>query len=332
MIRTLQTGGVAQRCRAGVACAGRNLFWLLAPVLLLGLALVEPRIVSGRNLLNLLMQTSYMAIFATAQMVVILARGFDLSLGACVSLVSVCAALAMSALGSTGIPVGWVVLAGLAAGLAVGGLLGLFNGWCTARLRVNPFIVTLGSMSAAFGIASMVTGGRPVFDLPDAFSIVLYEASWLGLSVPVWIAVLLCLGTHLMLRRTVFGRSIVLVGSNPVATAVAGIAVRRTTVWVYLYAALLTAVGALMLTARTGSGEPGMGSSLLLPSIAAAVVGGLSLQGGVGGVLNAVMGALFISVLSNGMNLIEVDGYLQDIVLGAVILLALYLDRFRSRA
>lgn len=307
----------------------RYLFWLLAPILLLVLAAVEPRIVSSRNLVNLVTQTSYMTVFASAQMLVILIRGFDLSLGSTVSLVSVLAALAMTG-GLADAAPALLVLAGIAAGLLAGALVGVFNGFCTAQLRVNPFIVTLGSLGIAFGIASMASGGRPVFDLPEAFSTVLYSGKFLGLSTPVWIAIALCLLLHLMLARTVFGRSLYLIGSNPVAASVAGIPVKRYVFLTYVLAGVVVAIGALMLTGRTGSGEPNLGGSLLLPSIAAAVVGGMSLQGGTGGVGNAIMGALFISILSNGMNLIEIDGYAQDIILGAVILSALYLDRFRS--
>lgn len=309
----------------------RYLFWLLVPVLLAILAAIEPRIVSGRNLLNLITQASYMTIFASAQMLVILIRGFDLSLGSTVSLVSVLSALAMTAgQAGAGLAPALLVAAGIGAGLFAGLLVGIFNGFCTAQLRVNPFIVTLGSLSVAFGIASMVSGGHPVFDLPDAFSTVLYSGTWLGLSTPVWIAIVLCLILHLLLVRTTFGRSLYLIGSNPQAAGVAGIPVARYVFLTYMLASIVVAVGALMLTGRTGSGEPNLGGSLLLPSIAAAVVGGMSLQGGTGGVGNAIMGAMFISILSNGMNLIEINGYLQDIILGTVILSALYLDRFRT--
>ncbi|CAM5372258.1 Monosaccharide ABC transporter membrane protein (CUT2 family) OS=Eoetvoesiella caeni OX=645616 GN=DFR37_10280 PE=4 SV=1 [Eoetvoesiella caeni] len=141
--------------------------------------------------------------------------------------------------------------------------------------------------------------------------------------------IILSLGLHAMLVGTVFGRSLYLIGSNSRAAAVAGVPVTRYVFLTYVLASLVVAVGAMMLTGRTGSGEPNLGGSLLLPSIAAAVVGGISLRGGTGGVGNAVVGALFISILSNGMNLIEINGYLQNIILGIVILAALYLDRFR---
>ncbi len=298
--------------------------------MLLSLAMFEPKMISQRNLLNILRQSSYMVIFATAQMLVILIRGFDLSLGSCVSMVSVVCAISMTAFpGVEAISAPMLTMIGIIAGLSAGAVLGAFNGFCTAKLAVNPFIVTLGTMSVAFGIASIVSDGRPVFGLPDPFYNLLYEAELFGIGIPVWITGVICAGVHFLLTRTVYGRYLYLIGSNAQAAAVSGIPVQRI-VWItYVIASVIVAIGALMLTGRTGSGEPNMGSNLLLPSIAAAVVGGLSLQGGIGGVGNAVMGAFFIAVLSNGMNMVQVNGYLQEIILGIVILLALLTDRFR---
>jgi len=304
---------------------------ILIVAMLAGFSMLEPNVRSPRNLLNIAVQASYLAIFATAQMLVILTRGFDLSLGSCVSAVSVVAALVMTGTGlGADAPPGLLIAAGLAAGLGTGLAVGLFNGICTTWLRVNPFIVTLGSLNIAFGVASIVSDGRPVFDLPEAFSALVYGPGPAGIPIPLIIAVALCLLVHVIATYTVFGRSLYLIGGNPRAAAVAGVATRRTLVLAYVGASLLAAVGAIMLTGRTGSGEPNLGGSLLLPSIAAAVIGGLSLLGGIGKVAHAVLGALFIAVLSNGMNLVRVDGYVQDIVLGAVIVFAVFLDRFRA--
>lgn len=304
--------------------------WLLVLAVFAAFAVADHAVLSTRNLANVLVQASYMTVFACAQMFVIVVRGFDLSLGAGVSLVSVVAALVSTALVGDASDSSWsAAIAGLAAGLGTGALLGLFNGLCTAFLRVNPFVVTLGSMSVAFGMAAIVSGGRPVSGIPDELSDLLYGDVH-GIPIPVVIAAVLCGLAHVLLRRTVFGRAISLIGANPRAAYVAGLPTRSVLVGTYVLASVFVALGALMLTARTGSGEPNLGASLLMPSIAAAVIGGISLQGGIGGVAQAVLGALFISILSNGMNLNEVNGYVQDIVLGAVILGALYLDRFRK--
>ena len=306
---------------------GRHVTWMLVLATLLGFAAVDLNVLSANNLRNILVQTSYTTIFACAQMFVILVRGFDLSLGASVSLISVVVAMVTTALLQDS-SAELAAVAGIGAAFAVGVGLGLFNGVCTAWFRVNPFVVTLGSMSIAFGLASTLSAGRPVFGVPDSFGNLFY-GEIVGVPRPVLIASGVCLLSHWVLSNTVYGRCIYLMGSNERAAYVAGVPTRRLLVLTYVIASLLVALGAMMLTARTGSGEPSLGASLLLPSIAAAVIGGLSLQGGSGGVGNALLGALFISVLSNGMNLIEVNGYLQDIVLGAVILGAVYLDRFR---
>ncbi len=291
-------------------------------MLLAALAAFEPRVLSAGNLLNIAQQASYLSIFALAQTLVLLVRGCDLSLGACVSAVSVLSALVLTGVGS------W---SGIAAGLALGACVGLFNAVSVTMLRVGPFVATIGSLNVCLGIATTISDGRPVVGFSPAFLRLLYSGSVGGVPAPVAIAVALVVTGHLVLRGTVFGRSLVLAGSNPRAAAAAGLSVGRTTACAYILCSLLAALGALMLTARTGSGEPNLGGNLALESIAAAVVGGVSLRGGTGGVPEAVLGALFITVLSNGMNLVRVGGYMQMIVLGCVIIAALILERLRKR-
>lgn len=307
---------------------------LLLPILMvameLGVFAVEPRVLSPRNIINVLDQSSYLLLFASAQMVVILTRGFDLSLGTAVSATSVASALVMTGLAAHGVPDGIVVTAGLAAGLGFGLLVGLFNGFFVAWLEINPFVVTLGSLNICLGIATTISGGAPVFNVPDSFSRLLYNGKLIGgFSVPVLLAVAVCLLLYFLLDRTVFGRALYLIGNNPRAAHLAGIPSRRYLGLAYVTCALLAAFGALMLTARTGSGEPNLGGSLMLESIAAAVIGGVSLQGGVGGVVPVILGTLFVTMLSNAMDLLEVGGYVQQILLGCVIIGAIFLDRVR---
>lgn len=304
---------------------------LLLPVglaiMLAAFAIVEPRIAAGANLLNILIQASYLAIFALAQTVVLITRGFDLSLGTCVSAVSVAAALSLGGDGGGALN----TLTGVAAGLGLAAAVGVVNGWVVSYLRVSPFIATLGMLNVCLGIASMLSGGRPVFGAPESFSTLFYDGAPLGIPVPLLWAAGALLGVHLLLHHTVFGRSLALIGSNPRAAEVAGLPVRRFVTLAYALCALLAGLGALMLTARTGSGEPNLGGNLTLESIAAAVIGGASLRGGTGGVSAALIGALFVTVLSNGMNLTRVDGNVQTIVLGGVIVAAVLLDRYRAR-
>lgn len=302
-------------------------------VMFLGFALVEPKVVSLANINNILTQASYLFIFSCAQMVVIITRGFDLSIGTNVSAVSVLIALVMTGVvGPEGEAMFWAVSLGVLTGLAFGALVGAFNGMVISWLRVNPFVTTLGSLNICLGVASMASDGRPVFNVPRPFSEIAYSGSILGIDLPIVYAVVVGLGMFLLLRHTVLGRSFYILGSNPRAAEVAGLPIRRYLTVAYVICGVLAAVGALLLTARTGSGEPNLGGGLRLvgESIAAAVIGGVSLRGGVGGVQSVIVGALFITVLSNGMNLVKVDGYIQMIVLGSVLVAAIVLDRIRT--
>jgi ribose transport system permease protein len=309
-------------------------FAFVLPLLMVAMELavfsVEPRVLSQRNLINILNQSSYVLVFAAAQMMVILTRGFDLSLGASVSAISVASALVMTGLASAGAPAWLIVIAGLAAGMGFGLLVGLFNGLLVAGLGINPFVVTLGSLNICLGLATTISGGRPVFNVPDPFSHLLYDGTFIpGIPVPLTLAAIISLLLYFVLGHTVFGRSLYLIGNNPRAAELAGLPSKRYLALAYVCCALLAAFGALMLTARTGSGEPNLGGSLMLESIAAAVIGGVSLMGGVGGILQALLGAMFVTMLSNAMDLLEVGGYVQQILLGCVIIGAIFLDRLR---
>jgi len=298
--------------------------------LLLGFAAVDRSVLSPANLLNIAQQTSYLALFAMAQTVVILTRGFDLALGPAVSMVSVGTALAMAGATAAGHDQTTVLLAGLGAGFGLGIACGLFNGMVIALLGVNPFVATLGSYNIAIGVATTLSAGRPVQGVPKLFSQLFYGGSIFGFPATISITLAIGIVLHLTLRRTVFGRSLYIIGTNPRAAAVAGLPVKRILIATYVLCSTLAALGAIMMTARTGSGEPNLGGSLLLQAIAGAVVGGTSLAGGRGGVGTAVLGALFITILSNGMNLTRIDGYIQMVVLGAIVIIGVLLDRLRQ--
>jgi ribose transport system permease protein len=315
--------------------AARWGFVLLLPLLIVAMALAvslfEPRVLSLRNIINILVQSSYLLLFASAQMVVILTGGFDLSLGMAVSVISVATALVTTGLAAADAPAWLVLIAGLAVGLGVGLLVGAFNGLFVSWVGINPFVVTLGSLNICYGLATTISGGRPVFNVPDAFTRPLYDGTFIpGIPIPVTLAILVAVFLYLLLDRTVFGRALYLIGNNPRAASLAGIPSRRYLFLAYVTCSLLAAFGSLMLTARTGSGEPNLGGSLMLESIAAAVIGGVSLQGGVGGIIPAILGSIFVTLLSNAMNLLEVGGYVQQILLGCVIIAAIFLDRIRA--
>jgi ribose transport system permease protein len=303
---------------------------MLIVVMEIGFWIFEPRVLSTRNLVNILQQSSYLVVFASAQMVVILTRGFDLSLGTTVSAVSVASALVMTELIDGGSSMQLALALGIGVGLGLGLLVGLFNGFFVSWLGVNPFVVTLGSLNICLGIATTISGGRPVFNVPDPFSTLLYNGTVLGIPVPLVLVAIICLLLLFILDGTVFGRSLYLIGNNSRAAFLAGLPSAKYLTLAYIVCSLLAAFGSLMLTARTGSGEPNLGGSLMIESIAAAVIGGVSLQGGVGGIVQVLLGSAFVTMLSNGMNLLEVDGYIQQIILGGVIIGAIFLDRVRA--
>lgn len=304
--------------------------WILPAAVVavfLGFTIVEPRVFSHANVFNIITQTSYLAIFAMAQTVVIVTRGFDLSLGFAVSLVSVLSAMVMVAAGEPTV----AIAGGVLAGLLVAAVIGTANGLLIAGIGINPLVTTLGVANVVLSLASTVSGGFPVSGFPHQFSQLFAQSSLLGLPVPVIVAAVVFAALSVLMNWTSFGRSLYIIGANPKAAGVAGIKRGPVVAAAYCLCGTLVGLGALMLTARTGSGEPNLGGNLTLESIAAAVVGGVRLSGGEGGVAAAVFGALFVTVLSNGMNLTQVDGYLQQICLGAIIIIALVTSRGHSR-
>lgn len=296
-------------------------------VVLILFGLVEPRVLSLGNFRNIALQASYLAIFAMAQTMVLLTRGFDLSLGYTVSLVSVAASMAMVAMGGGDVS----ILYGVGAAVLIAGAIGLANGLLIAGIGINPLVTTLGMANMVLAFASTISGGFPVTGLPKGLTAEFAQGSPLSIPMPIWIAALVFVLLFLTLKATRFGRSLYIIGANPRAAVAAGIRTVPVLVLAYTLCALLAALGALLLTARTGSGEPNLGGNLTLEAIAAAVVGGVRLSGGEGGVGAAVLGALFVTVLSNGMNLVQIDGYLQQICLGVIIIVSLIVNRDEAR-
>ncbi len=290
-------------------------------VLAAALALLTPRFLTAANLLNVLRQISVNALLAFGMTVVILGAGIDLSVG---SVLALCGAVA-AGLAVRGVPAGLA----MAAALALGALMGLFNGVFVAWARIAPFIVTLGGLTIFRGATLVYTDGRPITGLPDAFD-ALGNGVALGIPVPVWVMLGFLGLTHFLLRFTALGRAVYAVGGNEEAARLSGIPVAATKLFAYAYAGLASALGALVLTGRLNSAQPTAGAGYELDAIAAVVVGGTSLFGGRGGVLGTFVGAAIIGVLNNGMNLLDVSAFYQQIVKGGVILGALLIDRMVS--
>ncbi|OHV83862.1 ABC transporter permease [Ensifer sp. LCM 4579] len=310
------------------------LLQLALPVITLGMfvgfGLVEPAMLSAANVANVLKQGALFFFLAAAQLVALITRGFDLSVGACVSLVSVVASMAMTTVTVAAGPIAGVA-AGIATGLLVGAVIGAINGALVAYGKINPFVATLATMSIFGGLSTTISGGFPIFDLPRTFTFAFNEAWWLFLPAPVTMAVLVGMALHFVLSSTAPGRVLYLLGDSPAAAHAAGLRVRLHLCLAYVASGLLAALGGLLMTAQIGSGEPNLGTNLVLGSIAAAVVGGASLRGGKGTVLAPALGSLLVIGLSVGMNLLQINGQLQPVVIGAILILGAAFDLLRAR-
>lgn len=293
------------------------------------LAFIEPRFLSGQNLLNLLRGAALLMIVSIGQMLVLTSRGFDLSVGAIMALASVVSASAMVSLGTTLSPE-IVTLLGIGAGLGAGLLVGLVNGLCVAVLGIAPFMVTLATASITAGLALLLTNGIPIYGVPKSF-IVIGRESWLGLPAAVYAALLVVGVTAWMQRYTSLGIHLYAIGGNPHAARVSGIPVLRGQIGVYMASGLLAALAALLLTAQLGSGQGSLGDGIALKSIGAAVIAGVSLHGGVGKAHRVALGALFMLLLNNTMDLLRVESKAQTIVMGLFIVLVVAMDSYRKK-
>jgi ribose transport system permease protein len=298
-----------------------GLLWALG-FLILALSLLSPYFLSTANLLNVLRQVSINAILALGMTVVILKGGIDLSVG---SLLALAGALAAGfALSSLPPPLAM----GLGVGIAVA--LGTLQGLLVAYAGLPPFIVTLAGLTAFRGLTLVYTDGRPITGLPDPF-LFLGNGTLLGIPVPVMVMLSFLLLTHLLLQNTALGRYLYAIGGNEEAARLSGVPVARIKVFAYAYSGLAAGLAALVLTGRLNSAQPTAGTGFELDAIAAAVVGGTSLVGGRGTAWGTFLGALIIGVLNNGMNLLNVSSFYQLIAKGAVIVLALLVDRLVRR-
>lgn len=275
---------------------------------------------TAQNWQNIGLQASALACVAFGQAYVVLTAGIDLSVGSTVALVSVVAAMAMST----------SLLFAIAIALAVGALVGLVNGLVITRLRVAPFIATLAMLSIAAGLALNVSGGTPIVGLPAEFTSFAYK-KMLGVPMPVVLAVIVFAVAYFVLRATRLGRNVYATGGNAEAARLSGISTRATTLSTYVICSILAAIGGLILTSRVASGQPSLGGDLALQSVAAVVLGGVSLFGGRGGLIGVAFGVAFVTVLTNGLNLMNVSSYTQLMVVGGAMIVAIALDQYLSR-
>lgn len=289
-------------------------------------AVLSPYFFTTDNLLNVTLQISITAIIAVGMTFVILTAGIDLSVGSLVAVVGVVSTILLKA----DFPFVLSLLLSLVAGIALGTFSGSVAGAFITRFNISPFIVTLALMTIWRGAAFVVTEGRPVWDLPEAFSI-LGGGRTLGVPNPTIIMAVVFVLAHVVLNRTRFGRYVYAIGGNAEAARLAGINTRRVVTQVYMISGSLSALSGILLASRMNSGQPNSGLMYELDVIAAVVVGGTSLFGGRGSVAGTFLGSMLIGVLRNGLNLLNVGSYVQQVVVGVVILLAVLLDQWRKK-
>ena len=280
------------------------------------------RFISPLNLTNILVQSSIMAVIAIGMTFVIIGGGFDLSVGSTVALAGCIAAMVMVRLG---------LVTGIIAGIAAGMTVGLANGVIIARLGVNPFITTLGTMVLVRGVVFLITSGAPVGDegLPAAF-IAFGSARFLGIHYLVWVPALLLVALSFLMQATPYGQRVYATGGNRDAAYLSGVPVERIIASTYVWCGGLAGLAGVMLAARLQSGQPTAGEFYELTAIAAVILGGASLHGGEDTLYKSIIGVLIMVVLGNSLNLLNVDSYWQRVAIGAVIIAAAATDRLRS--
>ncbi|MFZ7158695.1 ABC transporter permease [Avibacterium gallinarum] len=283
--------------------------------------LLTDRFYSLENITNVLRQSVPLGIVSLGLLFVILTGGIDLSVGSIMALVSVIVALLMPDYGIFGSTV-IALLVGAVIGAAAGGLISYF--------KVAPFVATLAMMTVARGLGLIVSKGQPIFVEDDAFTD-FGTGYFLGLPLPFYVLLICFFGALFVYKKTVFGRLIISIGSNEVATRFAGIQVERYKFLVYVICGVACALAGVLATTRTGVGSPVFGIGFELDAIAAVVVGGASLSGGKGTVTNTLIGVLILSIISNLMNLLNIPGYHQQVVKGGIIILAVLLESLKNK-
>ncbi|GEC73605.1 ribose ABC transporter permease [Flavobacterium flevense] len=264
---------------------------------------------------------------------VVLMAGIDLSVGSVLGLsAAVCAGVLKNGLvfESLDLFVGFTVLGAILTAMLIGMALGLFNGWVITKFAIPPFVATLAMLTIARGLTMLYTEGIPISNLGPKFEFI--GSGWiLGIPVPVWISLIMVLIVVFLTNKTTFGRYIYAIGGNEKAAFLSGISINKIKLAVYGIAGMMAAVGGILVTSRLNSAQPNAGMSYELDSIAAVVIGGTSLSGGVGTVTGTVIGAIIIGVLNNGLVLLDVSPFWQQVVKGIVILLAVIIDKMNQK-
>ncbi|RBW71226.1 ABC transporter permease [Bacillus taeanensis] len=297
------------------------LFVLIAMMVVM--SFLSDAFLTTQNLLNVVRQISFIGIVAMGVTMIIITTGIDLSSGSLIALVSIVTA-------SFAHPGEYPLVVTILIGIGLGAAAGFINGAVTAKGKIPAFITTLGMMIAARGLALLYSDGRPIPNLSESF-LFLGKGEILGIPFPIIVFIAVGIISHLMLSKTKFGKYTYAIGGNEQAARICGINVDRYKIMIYTYAGILSAIAGMMLTARISVGQPSMGVMFELDAIAAAVIGGTSLAGGVGTIAGTVIGALIIGVLNNGLDLLSVSSYWQQILKGVIIVSAVLIDARKNK-
>jgi len=294
-----------------------SLFVLI--ILCTAMSLLSPYFLSVSNFFNILVATSVIGVLAVGATFVISSAGLDLSLGSVMGLAGIVGALVMERFG---LP--WVF--GIAGCVLAGVLAGFINGWLVTRGKIPAFIVTLGMLGLARGAALVLSDGKPVYGLPDWF-VFLGQGRPFGIPMPAIIFLVTALVAHYVLAYTRFGKYTLVVGDNETAARAMGVRVETQRVKLYMLSGLMAGIAGLIFAARVNAGDPTAGLNYELTAITAAIIGGTNLFGGRGSILGTLIGALIMGVLQNGLNLLAVQAYYQQMAIGSVLIFAVWLDQ-----
>ena len=310
----------------------QSLIALFALCLLI--SILSDKFLTVSNGWNVMRQISVNICISVGMTLIVLTAGIDLSVG---SVLALCGAITAGLLKngiqvpSADLFIGFTLLGGILCGIMLGVFLGAFNGWVITKFKVPPFVATLAMLTIARGLTLLYTEGFPISGLGADFSYI-GTGGLFGIPVPVWISAIIVGVAVIVTNKTRLGRYIYAIGGNESASRLSGINISRVKIIVYSIGGALAAIGGLIVTSRLDSAQPNAGISYELDSIAAVVIGGTSLSGGKGSIMGTVLGAIIIGVLNNGLVLLNVSPFWQQVVKGGVILLAVIIDKSNSKS
>lgn len=305
---------------------------LILLAMMLAFSLLSEGFFTTRNIFNIIRQISFMGLIAIGVTMVIITGGIDLGSGSVLALAAVLAtSLAQIQESATLKYPGLIVpvIIPIVVALGIGAITGMINGGLISKFKIPPFIATLGMMTVARGFA-LIYSNKPLSQLTPDYNFI-GQGAIFGVPFPVILLIVVAVAIHVMLNNTPFGRYIYALGGNEQAARISGVNIDRVKIGVYTLAGVLSGLAGLVVSSRVGSGQPGQGVGIELDAIAAAVIGGTSLSGGIGTIWGTIVGALIIGVLDNGLILLNVDQYWITIVKGTIIVVAVVIDQRKNR-